>query len=81
MAKFNWNRFYDELETADSKKFPFWMWFGVEMFSFLPRLLANFLMSLVIAFWLVFMVGFIYNSDYFEPMLAEQFCKAFNLEK
>jgi hypothetical protein len=24
--KFNWNRFYDELETADPKKFPWWMW-------------------------------------------------------
>jgi len=48
--KFNWNRFYDELETADPKKFPFWMWYTHEMVDFISSIITGIIITGLIGF-------------------------------
>jgi len=48
MSKFNWNRFYDELDEADPKKFPYWMWMVHEMGNFIGFIFSGIIMGFLI---------------------------------
>jgi len=55
MAKFNWDRFYDELDEANPKKFPYWMWATREFTNGLESLFIALLQTI---FTLIFMLLF-----------------------
>jgi hypothetical protein len=54
--KFNWNRFYDELESADPQKFPFWMFMISEISGIVGSLAVAFFTAIFItfSFWILF---------------------------
>jgi len=48
MAKFNWNRFYNELEEGDPQKFPYWIWFVHELGDIFAGLMTGFIQAIVL---------------------------------
>jgi hypothetical protein len=77
MNKFNWNRFYDELETADPKKFPFWMWFTHEMTGFVGSLVTGAITGFLLFFFIVIMVGATLKIAHTNPALTQKTIEAF----
>ncbi len=55
--KFNWNRFYDELDEADPKKFPYWMWMAHEISNMVAALATGFVMAFVFLFAMGVVLG------------------------
>jgi hypothetical protein len=51
--KFNWNRFYDELDGADPKKFPYYMWAVHELGSIITHVITG----ILLAFFLLIVIG------------------------
>ena len=57
MKKFNWNRFYDELEEGDPKKFPYWMFFFHQMEFFFEKIVSGIFLGFFILIVIISSVG------------------------
>lgn len=64
MKKFNWNRFYDELERGDPKKFPYWMFFFHELTEVIPKIVSGLMLGFLL--WIVLACSFGIFASYFE---------------
>lgn len=53
MKKFDWNRYYFDLETGDPKKFPFWQFMYHEMVSIVSFAIVGIVMS----FFIILIIG------------------------
>ena len=79
--RFNWNRFYDELESADPQKFPFWMWFTRETISLVGTLISSAIIGVLMFVWAVIFVGIFtsniakYHPDWTLKQFKEAVCQ------
>ncbi len=53
MSEFNWNHFYDELETDDPQRFPFWMF----MFHEISGWIGSAFTGIIMAIFFVIVIG------------------------
>lgn len=78
MSKFNWNRFYDELEEGDPAKFPYWMF----LLNSLGDIFSKIIESFVYAFFgiILMITALAVMADYYEEnpdFLVGIFCKSY----
>lgn len=78
--KFNWDRFYDELEEADPAKFPFWTWFTHEMVALAGSIATGLLMGILFTFFILVFAGAMINQPVALQSQAKAFCFGLNSE-
>lgn len=71
MSRFDFKRFYDELEEGDPGKFPFWLWFAHETFSMFALAIAWFLGGIVWSIITTFTVlNLLKDTTFFQDLVA-----------
>lgn len=79
--KFNWSRFYDELEEGDPAKFPFWMF----LFFSLSDMVVGIFQGVVLGFALVVLMvssaALIFDYSESHPdFVVKNFCSTYMLK-
>jgi len=78
-TKFNWDRFYDELEGGNPKKFPFWQFLFHELAFSLDRLVAGvFLGFFILMFVLIAMGNFASYLEKHPDFVMSKICVGYN---
>lgn len=62
MKKYNWERFYDELEQGDPAKFPYWMFLVRELHTIAYYTAAGFVLGLFLFVGGLFFAGVIMSD-------------------
>lgn len=76
--KFNWNRFYNELESADPKNFPYHLWFVNEIQNLIGNIVSGFLMAIFFVILIISFMGVIFKYIENHPeWSANQFCYSY----
>lgn len=77
MSKFNWNRFYDELEEGDPKKFPFWLFFINEMMNMVGIFLTSFITAIILSIFIITALPTAAKIVSKNEILISSFCKTY----
>lgn len=77
MKKFNWNRFYDELEEGDPAKFPYWMFFLNEIGDILYIPIRAFFSVMLLVVWMGLILSVMAHSfpDYTFSVFKSSICQ------
>lgn len=57
MSKFNWTRFYDELEEGEPAKFPYWLFFLDEMGQVFTKSVSGFVIGFFMSVVVIISMG------------------------
>jgi len=82
MTKFNWNRFYDELEQGDPQKFPYWMFFMYSIGDIVEKIISGIFLGFVILIIIISSLGI--WTKYLEAnpdIPINAFCTSYGIQK
>lgn len=78
--KFNWNRFYDELEQGDPGKFPYWMFLlnelGDIVLKIVTGIVAGIVITIIIMSTMFYLLDDVTFQNYVKNNMLEAYCKS-----
>jgi len=77
MSKFNWKRFYDELEEGDPAKFPYWMFLLHSVGGLVGNIVTGFVMAFLLSFFIIASVPLISGWAIKNDVVIKDFCTSY----
>lgn len=77
MSNFNFERFYDELETDHKKEFPFWLWFIHELNYLIGIIISSIVLGVLLYFFALIAMGVFSNfmQEKYPDQTVKMFCE------